>query len=130
MIKNAKDTPLNLNPNTLPNMSEALDGWFQNMTFTKIEKSVVNFKNVEVKTSYTTKGVKQPMSAQSIQMKPEGQRAWIWVTIHCLPDLILNIDEIVFYMDVPYRVKSKMDYKEYGYLSYDLVEDYDGTCCG
>lgn len=128
MIIDGKDTPLNKNPNTLPNMSETLFSWFQEMTFSKLEKTVVNFQNVEVKTSFTTKGVKQPMAPEAIQMKPEGQRSWKWVTIHCLPDLILKTDELVIYLDVQYRVKEKLDYKEYGYLEYHLVEDYDGTC--
>ena len=128
MIKDAKDTPLNKVTGTLPNMSETLFDWFQEMAFSKITKEIVNFKVVETKVSFSTRGVKQPMSPQSLEMKPDGQRAWIWSTIHCLPNLILTVDELVTYQGTQFRVKSKMDYKEYGYVSYDLVEDYDGTC--
>ncbi len=125
-IRNASDLRLYQNVGTLPDMTGALLNWFQPMIFSQLVKSVVNFKNVETPTNTYTKGVMQPLSAQQLQMKPEGQRNWIWNMLHCLPDLILKPDDVVTYQRQNYRVMAKRDYSKYGYLEYDLVQDYQG----
>lgn len=124
MITNAKDISLLANPGTLPNVSEALLNWFQILTFTKVVKSVADFGLVETECEVSFRGVKQNMSPQRLSMKPEGQRSWNWETIHAQVDLILKTDDVISFGGVPYRVMAKADYKEYGYVSYDIVEDY------
>ena len=123
MISNGKDIKIGAMSN-LPQVSEALLGWFQAMTFYLITKSITDFDLTETKTTVTTKGVRQPFSAQQLALKPEGQRAWKWETLHCLPDVKLNPDDIVVFNAVKYRVMEKLDYSEYGYLEYHIIQDY------
>lgn len=124
MIQNAKDTPLFSNPGTLPNMQDALADWFQMMTFTIITKETVDHELVETATVVAAKAVRQPLSAQKLMMKPEGQRAWRWEQLHAFPDLILKPDDVVVFNGIRYRVMDKLDYKEYGYLEYHITQDY------
>lgn len=124
IIQNAADVLLSQNPGTLPDPSGALLDWFQYMAFTLIRKRVVDYSVVEDKTEISTMGVRQPMKPQQLMMKPEGQRKWRWETIHCLPDLVLNVDDRIRYMDVPYRVMERLDWREYGFIEYHVVEDY------
>jgi hypothetical protein len=123
MIINGKDKILSQTKN-LPNMSETIKTWFQDLTFKRITKSIVNFQAVETTTTITTKGVRQPFTAQQLKVKPEGQRAWRWETLHCLSDVVLNPDDIVEFNSIRYRVIEKKDYTEYGYIEYEIVQDF------
>lgn len=126
-ISNAKDTLLNQNSGTLPNMSDALLDWFQKMTFTRIVKNIVNFQVVETPTNTDFQGVWQPSSPQALLMKSEGQRQWKWFTVHADPSLHLDPDEIITYLGTQYRVMNKLDYTEYAYIEYELIQDYTGS---
>lgn len=123
-IFNAGDRKLTQNPGTLPNMQSAVLDYFQPMMFTRIVKTVENFNVVEKPASYYFQGVRQPFTKQQLMMKPEGQRSWKWEMIHALPSLILNPDDIINFNNVTYRVMGKLDYAEYGYLQYEIVQDY------
>lgn len=125
MIINAADQPLTGNPGTLPDMSGTVAGWFQPMTFTRITKTVVDHILVETQSSVDALGVRQPMKPQMLLIKPEGQRGWKWETFHCQPDTILEIDDIAIFNGVKYRVMERLDYREYGYLEYHLVQGYE-----
>lgn len=125
-IFNASSVLLNQNPGTLPNVSRALLNWFQPLNFVTIVKTVVNFAVVETLTTVNFLGVRQPFTPQMLLMKPEGERQWKWETIHALPGLILSPDDIITFLGVNYRVMQKLDWKEYGYVQYDIVQDYTG----
>jgi hypothetical protein len=118
-------TPITIG--TLPNVSEVLYDYFQQMVFTQITKSVVNFQNKESKVDTVFRGVWQPYSAQQLQMLPRGQRAWRWIQLHSDITLVLNPDDVVTYQGTQYRVSSKTDYSNYGYYEYHLVSDYTGS---
>jgi hypothetical protein len=123
MITNGKDTLINGTGN-LPNVMDALNGWFQDNTFTLITKTVVDFELVETQVQSSFYGVKQPMSPEVLKLKPEGQRSWDWNTIHSTPELILKTDDIIIMEGHNYRVMERLDYAAYGYLEYHLVKDY------
>ena len=124
MIINAKDKPLTYTG--LPQMGEVLPSWFQPMTFTLVTKSLVDYEVQEVLVTVTTQGVRQPMSAQELAIKPDGQRGWKWETIHCLPNVKLKLDDIIIFDTVKYRVMQKWDWSEYGYLEYHICQAYEG----
>lgn len=126
-IKNANTIPLSQNVGTLPNMSGTIQGWFLRMTFVQIVKSVVNFQNVETPTVIDFQGVWQVMSPQTLQMKPEGQRKWKWFTVHAQIGVPLEPDDVITYQGTQYRIRDKIDYKEYGYEEYHLIQDYTGS---
>lgn len=126
MISNAKDRPLFDNPGTLPNMGGALLNWFQKMVFTVVTKRINpdTFLVEEVQVQCEAMAVKQPLQAEKIQMKPEGQRHWRWEMLHALPDLVLKIDDIVRIGATPYRVMERFPYSEYGFVEYHITQDY------
>lgn len=123
MIKNGKDKGLSLS-NRLPNVTSAMCDWFQNVTFIRIVKQIINFEVTEVEEPFNFRGVVQVAASQTLQKYPEGQRQWLHYTVHAEPSLILDPDERVIYQGVQYRVGQKRDYKEYGYVEYDLLQDF------
>lgn len=124
MIRNAADSTLEENPGTLPDMSGAIANWFQKMKFRRVTKKVVNFVAVETFTEVVAMAVKQPLTAQKLQMKPEGQRQWKWEMLHASPDTVLFLDDEIMINGVRFRVMEKLDFKEYGFVEYHLCQDY------
>lgn len=125
MIKNAANLSLIENSGNLPDVSGAMQNWFQTMIFGVVVKSIVNFKNAETITQISFQGVMQPLSPEKLDLKPIAQRSWIWQQLHAEIDLILMPDEIVYYLNKTYRVMEKYDYSKYQYVEYHLVEDYE-----
>lgn len=111
----------------LPNVFNTLLGYFQNMVFTTVVKTVVNFQEVETPTDTGFLGVWQPFSIEELRMKPEGQRSWKWFMLHADVTLVLKVDDIVTYEGTQYRVMQKNDYLHYGYFEYHLIEDWTPT---
>lgn len=120
-----KNIPLNQSSNNLPNVGDAMMSWTDKIICQKVEKKTINFQIVELLTPFNFEGVWQPASPQRIQMKPEGQRNWKWFTLHAKPSLVLVPDEIILYLGTKYRVSGKSDYSTFGYVMYDLHEDYE-----
>ncbi|MBW1812126.1 MAG: hypothetical protein JRJ39_00260 [Deltaproteobacteria bacterium] len=131
MISNAKDSQSivsakdNNNVSSLPYVAIALHNWMQLMTFNLICKRMIDGYTQEIKSEITTHAVRQPMSPQLVNMQPAGQRSWKWETLHALPDLVMNIDDQVTYQEETFRVKGKKHYPEYGYIEYQLAQDYN-----
>jgi hypothetical protein len=126
-ISNASDVSLAANTGTLPNMESTMLDYFQAMTFETVVKTVVGFDVVETPTDVDFQGVWQPLSAQALMMKPEGQRAWKWFQVHAQVGLALQPDEVIKYQGVQYRVMARWDFAIYGYNLYHLVNDYTGA---
>ena len=127
MIKNGSSVLLKDQKGSLPNVSTALDNWFQNISFVKIVKSVINGRVSEVETVIEFRGVWQPMSSQELERKTEGQRDWRWFTIHSDVDIELKPDDKIIYKNREFRVIKKDDYEIYGYYKYDVVEGYENA---
>lgn len=125
MIKNAANISLKNSFNTLPDVSDVLPDWFQKLTFKKVHKVQVDYETVESLETIETEGVRQPMSAQRLELKPEGQRAWRWETIHCLPDVKLKVDDIIIFDNIRYRVMNRWNWSEYGYLEYEICQAFE-----
>lgn len=124
MITNAKDIPLSLGASALPDVRDAVMALFQPIRVGIVVVERVNgFPSARISVSVNTLGVKQPMPEQLV-VKKEGERSWRWFTIHCSPDLILRTDDIFVLNRVQYRVMSREDWAEYGYLKYEVIEDY------
>jgi hypothetical protein len=126
-IVNAKDRPLNSQAGTVPEVSGAMRDWFQPMTFGRVVKRTVANQVVETKTPVNFRGVIQPLSERKLILKPEGQRAWTWLQLHSDVSLKLEVDEVVTYNGVQTRVMAQNDYSLYGYIEYQLVQDYTGS---
>lgn len=126
-IQNGKDTPLNVRTGTVPDMSGALTDWFQPMVFTTVVKETDAFQVVETPTAINFQGVIQPLSARQLAIKPEGERAWTWLMLHADPQLTLQVDDVVNYLGKQTRVMGRKNYTLYGYVEYELVQDWTGS---
>lgn len=126
-IKNASNTPLNVNSGTLPDMSGALLNWFQKMTFGLVVKTVSGFQVVETMEEISFMGVIQPLTERQLLLKPEGQRAWSWYWVHSDPSLNLKTDDVIIYLERQYRVMAKKNYSIYQYQEYQIVTDWTGS---
>ena len=121
---NAKDKTLrNSGSQGMPDVSGAVEMFLQPMKLGVITKKQVRGLTEEETFWTYSKGTRQPYTAQQLKMLPEGQRAWRWYTIHCLPDVVLKPDDIITVQGLRMRVMEKLDYLEYGYLEYHAVED-------
>lgn len=123
-IINAADRPLNVASGSVPNVAGALNSFYQMMTFVPIRKTISGFQVVESAAPIELLGVIQPFTARQLALKPEGERAWTWYTMHAQPGIILQVDSCVEYLGKQYRVSSRMDFSLYGYMLYELVQDW------
>lgn len=127
MIRNASNYALNAINGTVPDTSGALKDYFQPMIFTRVIKETVGFQVVETPRSLNFQGVIQPFSSRQLMLRPEGERAWSWFTLHAETALVLNVDEVVTYQGVQTRVMARQDFTLYGYVLYELVQDWTGA---
>lgn len=109
----------------LPNLSNPVKAYMQKMVLVKVTKAIVDYEEQEVRTVINTKGVRQPLPPQQLEILSRGQRAWKWECLHVLPNVDLKPDDIVFYKDTKYRVKEKYDCSEYGYIEYLIAQDFE-----
>ena len=131
-IANASNVPLNQRAGTVPNMEGALDNWLQPMTFTRVTKETIAFQVVETRVDINFWGVIQPMSYKELQLVPEGQRSWCWLSLvaKCAPNdsiLTLDTDEIVTWNGKQTRIMARKHYGLYGFIKYHLVQDWTGS---
>ena len=126
-INNACNIPLNQNSGTLPDLSTALQNWYQPMTFGVITKIVSDYQVIESVVETLFMGVWQPLTGRQLMMKPEGQRAWSWWLLYADLAIDLKVDDIIVYLTKQYRVMAKKNYSLEQYQEYNLVEDWIGT---
>lgn len=70
-------------------------------------------------------GVIQPLSPKNIALKPEGQRAWEWLQIHCLAGALnLTTNDQIIYLGLDYKVMAVNDYSLNNYIEYHIIRDY------
>ncbi len=110
-IANGKNRPVNVQTGTVPDVSGALKDLFQLLTFERVEKVPLGFQVLErgVITSFW------------------GMVAWTWLLIHAEPSLSLNVDEVIFFLGSQTRVMARVNYSEYGYQEYHVIQDYTGS---
>lgn len=126
IITNASSLPITASGT--PNVQGALDNWFSLLTIGKITKSVVNYQLSEVVTDYEVQAVLQPWTTKQLQIKEEGQRAWERQTLHVKgTDLEFCLDDRALVKGKRYRIIQKFEWQNYGYIEYQLIEDYGQT---
>lgn len=111
---------------TMPQMKNAFIGWMKQITLVKVTQSVVDFEVLTSEVSITFEGVIQPLSPKELRLKPEGQRGFEWLQIHCLSgDNDLNLADIVSYNGKRYKIMKINGYSLNNYIEYHLVEDFE-----
>jgi hypothetical protein len=102
-----------------------LSGWQSVITLVKITQTNTSGVITNNETEYSFKGTVQPLSTDQIQLKPEGQRSFEWLQVHCYAgDLDLATNDRVVYADRRYKVQGVRDYSLNGYIEYHLIQDY------
>lgn len=130
-IRNASSIPLNQQPSgTTPDVSGAMRDYFQPLVFEKITRTVVGFEGQETTVPISCYGVWQPFTARQLFYKPEGQRAWSWFTLNADLSFTLDVADIVIWRGKQTRVMSRKDFGLYGYVQYELVQDWQVTPTG
>lgn len=109
----------------LPNLSGPVKAYLQKITFDLVSKSIVDYEEKETRTTITTRGVRQPIDPQKLQITKEGQRAWKYECLHLLPKPQIKIDDVVIFNGVQYRVIEKYDCTEYGYIEYIIAQTFE-----
>ena len=118
-----------LNNSPLPNMSQTIVSWFQDITFNVVTRGLTNDGDgvdwvPESVQTINTQGVVRPPSDKDLKILPEGTWAWEWLQIHCLPNVQLDTNQYVEYENKRYKVMAKKDWSKYGYIRYTLLEAF------
>ena len=108
----------------LPSVHTTILGWFRPLVLGRITKKIVDGETFESIKEQRCMGVIQPFDDRKLRIKPEGERSWNWQMLHTTPDVKLKNDEEFKVKGVPFRVMSNKDYSDYGYITYELVQDY------
>lgn len=109
----------------MPQMTRAFGGWQSKITMARRKQTILNGLVTNVDTPFSFQGTVQPLSARQIALKPEGQRAFTWLQVHCFSsNANLSTNDRVIYNKAAYKVMALKDYSLNGYIEYHLVEDF------
>jgi len=111
---------------SFPNMKSAVMHWAVETAVFVVCKSLVDFETKESISQRSVKMFRVP-TGQDLAMKPEGQRAWNSETIYADSSLDLSVDDIIIFDCIDakrYRVMSKTDYAQFGFIEYSVLSDY------
>ena len=111
---------------SMPQMENAFAGWFMPITLTRITQTVTDDGFVATDSeNITFKGVIQPLTPKQLMLKPEGERAWKWLQIHCLAgSLNLDTSDRITYNGEKFKVMAQNDYTLNNFIEYHLCKDY------
>lgn len=112
---------------SMPYLGRALKGWTKKSNIKVITKSIVDHEIVETESDDYQQANFQPVPPEKVDRKPEEQRnfKW-WKVIVKSSTFIMKIDDII--IDAygrRFRVDSVDDWRESGFTSYEVHEDYE-----
>jgi hypothetical protein len=126
-IANAANLPLFAKSGTTPDVSGALQSYYQSLTFEPLVKTVTGFQVVETANPINFWGNVQPYNQRQLILLPVGQRAWTWISIFCDPVVTLQVDDVVLFKNKQTRVMARQDNALYGFIRLDCVQDWLGS---
>lgn len=105
-----------------PNMMSVFAGWTSPVQLRVVSRVAVDFEAEEnILDVVTFEAVMQPMPAQEISRKPEGERAWKWW--EAWSNTRLERDAVVQDQDEKqFRIQSIQDWSQAGYFHYSMTE--------
>lgn len=110
----------------MPQMNTTLIGWEVPLSLVKITQDITEDGDLSTtETLVRFLGVWQPLRAEQLELKPEGQRSWEWYWIHAKTGT-LNLDtaDKVVFNDKQFKVMAVKDYSLNGFIEYELCRDY------
>ena len=114
-------------PSGMPQITSAFGGWMKNITLQKSKQCIVDGLVQQTETPFTFQGAIQPLSPKQIALKPEGQRAWTWLQIHCMLPGAIDVTDLIVYNGAIFKVMGVYDYSLNGFMEYHLVHDFQGS---
>jgi hypothetical protein len=109
----------------MPSLDSALNGWGMPHTITKVTQDILDGDAVLTKVTIEFLGVIQPLNAEELLLKPEGQRSWEWKQIHDYYGILnLHTKDVIEIESISYKVLAVKDYKYNNYMEYHIVKDY------
>jgi hypothetical protein len=113
----------------MPQMRAAFSGWMQPVKLRRVTQSVCDGLVTDNIQDIIFRGTIQPLSPKQIALKPDGQRAWEWLQIHCLESIAdLNINDRIVFNGKFYKIMGQFGYSLNNYIEYHCVRDYqDGV---
>ena len=122
-----RNIKINMLNSSLPNMSDALNGWEVSIVADYISQVNINNEIVNIAQKQRIAGVLQPLRPEDVELKPEGQRSWSWFMLHVKPHYNkLRVEQQIEINKQPYKVMSVKDYQHYGYVEYHVIRSYHG----
>ena len=110
----------------MPQMDTTLIGWEVPIELIKITQDVIEGDLVTSEQTFKFLGVWQPLSAEQLQLLPEGQRSWENVWIHCKSSsLNLETGDKVRFKNRRYKIAQKKDYGLNAFVEYMLTRDFE-----
>lgn len=121
-----KDIKLNMINGMLPDVSDTLTGWEVSIFAIVVKQEMIDGEIIENKIKKVFKGVIQPLKAEEVALKPDGQREWKWYQVHVKKHYpILRAEQKIEIMGKTYKIMAVKDYNLYGYIEYHVVKDYE-----
>lgn len=109
----------------MPQMSAAFSGWMKPLTLQKRTQTITKGLVGYVDATLSFMGVIQPLSPKQISLKPEGQRAWPWLQIHCQgSSLQLTTNDQIIYNGKLYKIMGVLDYDQSGFREFHAIGEY------
>lgn len=110
----------------LPNLTIALNGWELPIEANFITQENKDGVITDISNTKRIKGVIQPMSAETVQIKPEGQRAWAWYIVHVRPQYDrLRVEQKITIKNEIYKIMEVKNFLPYGYMEYHVIKDFE-----
>lgn len=105
-----------------PDVSSALMNWTRSTQMAVVKKAAVDYEVQETITDLVWfDAMLVPMKPQEVDRKPENERIWKWWTMITKKDL--QIDTVLQDPScLRFRVQSKEDWSQAGFIQYGLVE--------
>lgn len=139
-IQNGKNVPVNEKAGFVPQMTGALQNFYQPRIFILVDKGISNGVLVEsgdAGESWTSpegqviQGIQVQFMAtalipmeRSLDIKQEGQRRWSGWDFLSAPQVKLRPDDCFIHGLIQYRVMKIWDFSLYGFMKYFVFEDY------
>jgi len=114
----------------MPQINAAFSGWMNTISLVKITQVVGTGDDAglveDVEQIITFQGVIQPLKPSLIQLKPEGQRSFEWLQIHCFSgSLNLVPNDRIIWNDKKFKVMGQNDYSLDNFIEYHIIKDYE-----
>ena len=110
---------------TTPNMRETVLGAVRPITLGHVTTAIDDTGQAEeITREVRTAGAIQPMQPRELKIYAEGERAWGWYVLYLTSDILMAADDKVVYKGVTYRVMAKMDYSDFGYARYAILQAF------